>query len=198
MSAAYSSCPDSDDLVALAVGEVREAVARHLDAGCRVCRDRLEQLRSVVDLLGEGPLPEVPEKWVDRAVSIFGRSDSDDPASAELPIYRSLPTMVPTEAAVPLRSARARHRVHRVGPFTVDIGLAESGALLGQVVPDVPSDMTPGFGTLFGSEGISEFQLDDLGVFREPSPPRALRSLALEIPTARLVIPDLQLDPPAR
>lgn len=183
-------CPPPEVLADAAVGAPTDAVRRHLELGCADCAARLARIDRAVAALRDGALPEVPPAWLRRAAAL---PDSASGPRTDRPAYRGLPSVRPPRPAVALRGAAAAHRVHRAGPFAVELALADSGALLGQVLPDGDEPAGPGYGTAFGAQRVGEVVIDALGVFRLARPPRGLRALALELPGADLHLTDLRL-----
>ena len=56
-------------------GQEQSEARLHLAGGCATCAQRLEHARSILVSLSSAPLPEVPEAWIQRALSIARESN---------------------------------------------------------------------------------------------------------------------------
>ena len=193
-------------LLAQEAGQEQSEARLHLAAGCSRCAQRLERAQSVLVSLSSAPLPEVPEHWIQRALSI-AREESiageDSPGlieRARMFVAKLIEDSRQGAPALALRGAGLAnaHLLYRAGAFDVDLAHLADGCLVGQVLPADTSAPPLDHATCLLAGGVSPrvVPLGDLGDFRFIGVQPGDYALLVETPETAIVIQHIRLQCP--
>ncbi len=182
-----------------------DQVAAHLALPCAVCQGEIEGMRDILQLLRNEHLSEPSAVAVQRAIRLFRRFH-ERPSSDERPrlIARLLFDNLLTPSSVAVRGiGNERQLLYRAEEFDVDLQVADEGGqgslhLLGQVMP-LADDVSQVHGGLVrltqGDDVAASATADELGTFAFQAIAPGDYELWLDLPRARIWIPDLTLAP---
>ncbi|QDU68658.1 hypothetical protein [Engelhardtia mirabilis] len=216
------NCPSLEDLVALfdpaggagldpvegsASGAAAAASARrqHVDGGCPRCDQRLAFLSTLVGDLRSLPLEPASAATVGAARALgapvpLGQGATSGEGSIKSGWRDLIAVLMPRSEAVPaVRSSAASNppQLYRTAGYEIDLTLLESGALLGQVLPEDPD--APGLGDgdvyLYGPDCAQATDLLVTGEFRFASVAPDRFSLVIAANATRIVVQDVDLQP---
>ena len=208
------SCRSFDDLLAwIAAGRPGDGpLGTHGPDHCPDCRRRLSLLGEMTSTMGQPAPATVPLALRQRVLA--------DLAAA------SAPSAAPTTDAPPSRLSRMLDRIqefvaevidptaapglaaglrgeqdgdvqsYQVGPYTLDLGLVDRRALMGQVTDEEDREVTELAGAeciLCGADGVQQAQLGDDGGFRFDDAGPGRYALMIEASGVRLVFPDVDM-----
>ena len=205
------NCPSLEDLVELVdraegpgstgAGPIRA----HLDAGCPRCDHRVAFLTTLAGDLRALQLEPASAATVAAAKALgdpspLGAGRTTGRAAGKTTGWRDLiAALVPPSKALPAvrsTSASTPPKLFRAAGFEIDLTLLESGALLGQVLPEDPD--APGLGDgdvyLYGPDCAQATDLLVTGEFRFASVPPNRYTLVIASNGTRIVVPDVELD----
>ena len=170
---------------------------RHLDDGCRTCASRLERAERILLSLQEGPLPSVPEAWIQRAVAV---ASPEQPGLLDRARQLLGQLIEDSRQGAPALALRGRglartHLLYRAGEYDVDLALLSDGGLVGQVLPaeEHTPELEHATCLLAGPEGPRVVPLGELGDFRFPNVGPGDYALVVESAQAELVIDRIPL-----
>ena len=187
-------------LLAQEAGKEQSEARLHLAEGCARCAQRLERAQSVLVSLSSAPLPEVPEPWIQRALSIAHESKPGLLERARLFVAKLIEDSRQGAPALALRGAGLAnaHLLYRAGAFDVDLAHLADGCLVGQVLPADNSAPSLDHATCLLAGGASPrvVPLGDLGDFRFIGVQPGDYALLVETPDTAIVIKHIRLQHP--
>lgn len=177
----------------------------HLEAGCPACERRLAALEALAQDLTALVVEPASEATVAAATAVAGGAglaEGRAPSAAArgaLDVSRELiAELVPPGAVVPAfrsRSVEGQPYYFRADGYDIDVTLLESGALVGQVLPEDPSaaGLGPGDVYLYGPESAQATELRPTGEFHFASVAPGRRSIVVVAGGTKIVLPDADL-----
>lgn len=195
------SHPNLEELLLAQEAGQEQAEARlHLAGGCAACALRLERAQSVLMSLRSTPLPEVPEPWIQRALSIARESNPGLLERARVFLAQLAEDSLQDTPSLSLRGASlaSAHLLYRAGAFDVDLAHLGDGCLVGQVLPVDASAPSLDHATCLLAGGASPrvVPLGDLGDFRFIGVQPGDYALLVETPETAIVIKHIHLHYP--
>ncbi|MFT7464918.1 MAG: hypothetical protein ACI9EF_003278 [Pseudohongiellaceae bacterium] len=192
------------------------AAAAHLHEGCPSCRRRVQLLDRLIAAMAQPAPPAVPSALRQRVLSELKALDlktlgqlSEQEAPGQPSTLGRLvgrlqefvaeliePLASPALAAGLRGEDDTDLRRYRAGGFTLDVGLVERRAVLGQLLDSdgLDAELFEGAAAVLCSQdGAQEVSLDEDGAFRFNSTGPGRFALLIESDDLRLVFPDIDL-----
>jgi hypothetical protein len=207
------TCPTYDELLAwIEAGLPGAATASgHAPGDCPDCRRRLSVLNELTSTMGQ-PAPEpVPAALRQSTLMALAAADAElaKPAAEKGPSLLStaldriqefvaeLVDMTTSPGlAVGLRGDDDDVQSFQAGPFTLDVGLVDRRALMGQLTDandEEAGDLAGAECILCGADGVIESTLTEEGGFRFDDAGPGRYALMIESSDVRLLFPDIDL-----
>jgi len=181
-------------------GQEQSEARLHLAGGCATCAQRLEHARSILVSLCSAPLPEVPEAWIQRALSIARESNPGLLERARSFLAQLVEDSRQGTPSVSMRGAglASAHLLYRAGAYDVDLAHLADGCLVGQVLPADASAPSLDHATCLLAGGLSPrvVPLGDLGDFRFIGVQPGDYALLVETPETAIVVKHIRLHYP--